>query len=482
MTTATTAESDDAPGAPSLLPKLPSIVWQRRWLLILPLLLLSAAAIAVALLMPPMYESSGTVLIESPQLPSTLVGSPVTDVVDQRIARTRERVLSRTDLIRLIRANNLYAPEQRTMPLSKIVDRMKKDTVLEAVSADLQSAGGARNGAPDTIAITIGFRYSDPVKAQLIAQQYVNRFLELDASTQSAQAVGAANFLNDQANSIQTQIAAVERRINEIKAKNGNVFALSGVSTGDPTADAARLDAEIAQLQGQTLQLSRAPDTSNSAVTAADQALRAAQARYSDSHPDVIAAKAQLAAAQRAAAASGGAANGAKDAQIAANQQQIAALRSARAMLLSQSSASRSALSRAPVLSAQVDQLEKQADALRDQYRGIGDRLQNAQVSARMQTEQKGERLVLADPPIVPDQPYRPNRPVVIVGGVVGGLVLGLGLILLVELMLRPLRGTDDLTHAIGVAPLVVIPDFNHRPNPIIRFIEARRRRKVAPA
>ena len=476
----TAMDEVEAPTAPSLLPKLPSIIWQRRWLLIVPLVLAIGIGLAFAALMPPMYESAGTVLIESPQLPRDLVGSPVTDIVDQRIARTRERVLSRTDLIRLIRANNLYPREQRTMALSKIVDRMKDDTVLQAVSADLNAARGARgDGSPDTIAITIGFRYPEPAKAQLIAQQYVNRFLELDAATQSDQALGAANFLNDQANDLQTQIAAIDRKVNDIKAKNGSAFALGSMATGDPTADAARIDAEIAGLVGQNATLSKTPDA-NSGVAAAEQAVRAAEARYSDSHPDVIAARAQLAAAQRAAGQGGG--FSASRAQIAANQQQIVALRSARATLLSQSSASRSAQSRVPVLTAQVDQLEKQADTLRDQYREIGSKLQNAQVSARMQTEQKGERLVLADPPMVPDRPYKPNRPVIIVAAVAAGLAFGLGLILLIELMLSPLRGTEAVAYAIGEPPLVVIPDFAHRPNPIIRFFEARRRRKVAPA
>jgi uncharacterized protein involved in exopolysaccharide biosynthesis len=468
---------------PSILPLLPTIFWQRRWFVILPLMLAVAVGIAVAVLMPPVYESSGTVLIESPQLPSDLVSSPVTDIIDQRIARTRERVLSRTDLIRLIRANGLYEREQRTMPLSKIVDQMRDATVLQAVSADLQAVRGARGNTPDTIAITIGFRYRDPVKAQLVAQQYVSRFLELDATTQSDQAVGAANFLGDQASSIQSQIAAIERRVNDIKAKNGAVFALQGQMTGDPSADAARIDAEIAGLQVQNGSLLRQANSGDSSagVAAAEQALRAAQARYSDTHPDVIAAKAQLAAAQRASAGAPSSGNDAK-AQIQANQQQIVALRNAKAMMLSQGSAARSAASKAPVLSAQVDQLEKQADTLRDQYREIGNKLQTAQVSARMQTEQKGERLVLADPPVIPDHPARPNRPLIILGSVVGGLVAGLGLALLIELMLRPMRGTEAVTYAVGEAPLVVIPDFSRRTNPIIRFIEQRRRRRNAPA
>ena len=465
--------------APSIIPVLPSIIWQRRWFLIVPLVLTVIGGLAAAILMQPVYESDGTVLIESPQLPADLVSSPVTDIVDQRIARTRERVLSRSDLIRLIRSNDLYPREQRTMALSKIVDKMKQDTVLQAVSADLQGARGARVGAPDTIAITIGFRYGDPVKAQLIAQQYVNRFLELDASTQTDQAVGAANFLNDQANAVQSQIASVESKIGEIKGKHATAFAIGVQATGDPQADAARIDADIAQLENQNAMLLRTTDPSNG-VAAAEQALRAAQARYADTHPDVITAKAQLDAARRDAAQGNGASS--IKAQAAANQQQIAALRNAKTLILSQGSAVRTAQNQAPALTSQVDQLDKQADALRDQYRQIASKLQTAQISARMQTEQKGERLVLADPPVVPDRPSTPNRPLIIVGAIGLGALGGLALIMLVELMLRPLRGTEAVTYAIGEAPLVVIPDFAHKPNPLIRFIESRRRRRVSPA
>ena len=142
----------------------------------------------------------------------------------------------------------------------------------------------------------------------------------------------------------------------------------------------------------------------------------------------------------------------------------------------------RTAQNQAPALTSQVDQLDKQADALRDQYRQIASKLQTAQISARMQTEQKGERLVLADPPVVPDRPSTPNRPLIIVGAIGLGALGGLALIMLVELMLRPLRGTEAVTYAIGEAPLVVIPDFAHKPNPLIRLIESRRRRRVSPA
>ncbi|MDO6416802.1 Wzz/FepE/Etk N-terminal domain-containing protein [Sphingomonas sp. BIUV-7] len=468
---ASIAQQDDEEGGGSgLIQALPVILWERRWWIIIPGILALIAGVAAAYTIPTMYESSGTVLIESQQLPIDIVNSPVTDVIGQRIARARERVLSRQDLIRLIRTNNLYADEQRRRPLSQIVDTMRDATTIDAIGADTGNTGR-------TIALKIGFSYSDPVKAQIVAQQYVNRFLEVDASAQTDQAVGAANFLNQQGGQLQAQIAAIENQITKIKTENGPLLAMQAQSTGNPGADAARIDAEIANLQAENARLSQAPiSVENGTVQAAQIALANAKARYSDTHPDVIAAQNQLDAARRATTA---AAAPSSSPMIGANNVQISSLRAAKGLILSQTSEVRSAQSRGPGLAAEVDALEKRADALRDQYRDIGSKAQSAQLSARMQTEQKGERLTLADPPVVPDAPYKPNRPLLILGALIGGLGLGFGVVLLLELLLRPIRGTEMLRDAAGSAPLVIIPDYSRKANFMIRWLERRNRRRA---
>jgi succinoglycan biosynthesis transport protein ExoP len=464
------AQLEDEEGGAGLIQALPVILWERRWWLIIPAVLGLIAGVGAAYTIPTMYESSATVLIESQQLPLDVVNSPVTDVIGQRIARARERVLSRQDLIRLIRANDLYAEEQKRQPLSAIVDRMRGDTSIEAISADA-------NANNRTIALKIGFSYPDPVKAQIVAQQYVNRFLEVDASSQTDQAVGAANFLNQQGSQLQAQIAAIEGQINKIKSENGSMLALQSASTGNPVADAARIDSDIIQLQtqNQALQQQASGRGDSGAVQAAEAALAAARARFSDTHPDVIAAQNQLEAARRASASPSAGPNP----MIAANNAQINSLRSVKGMILSQSGEVRAAQSRGPAIAAEVDALEKKADALRDQYRDIGSKAQSAQLSARMQTEQKGERLTLADPPVVPDSPYKPNRPILMAGGLVGGIGLGFAVVLLLELLLKPIRGTDMLREAAGSAPIAIIPDYSRKPNLLIRWLEKRNRRRA---
>jgi polysaccharide biosynthesis transport protein len=480
----TDIEQDEQEGG-SFFAALPTILWHRRWLAIIPFVLCSIAGLIAAFVIHPVYESSATVLIESQQLPDdligTLAGPQMNDAIGQRVARARERVLSRMDLIRLIRTYNLYPQQQATQPLSQIVDKMRADTTIAAQSSDIQiGASNKRNLGLNTIAITVAFKYDNPQKAQVVAQQFVERFLEADASTQASQAVDSVNFLTEQARQLQAQIAEIDGQATRIRAENGVILAL-GQSTGSQAADLSRIDAQIAGLQAENSRLAvtttATPD--NSAVASAEAQLRVAQARYSDTHPDVISARAQVEAARRAAAAGPSAPNPAAG-QLVANRAQLSTLERARALLSAQSSTTLSAQSRAPALIAQVEQLGKQADALREQYRGIGARLQAAQIQARMESEQKGERLTLADPPVVPDSPVWPNRPMIILGSIAGGLALGFGLLLLIELILRPIRGTAALKHALGEAPLAIIPDFDRKTGWLVRLLERRTRRKLA--
>jgi uncharacterized protein involved in exopolysaccharide biosynthesis len=482
MATQPEFEADSGGG---IISAIPAMLWQRRWVVIVPVVVATMAGLVAAFLMHPVYESSATVLIESQQVPDDLIGalsgggSQVSDMIGQRIARARERVLSRQDLIRLIRTYSLYQREQRTLPLSKIVDKMRNDTTIAAVDNGITMGPGKNLGLANTIAITVGFQYDDPVKAQLVAQQFVDHFLEADASTQSSQAIDTVNFLTEQANTLQSQIAALEAKATQIKAQNGTVLAMVGM-TGNQTSDLSQIDAQIAGIQAQNskLQFSGSGVQADPAVAQAEAQLRVAQAKFSDTHPDVIAAKAQLDAAKRAAAAQPAGADPVAG-QLAANRAQLASLQNARNMIASNSSSAQAAASRAPALASQIDQIEKAADLLRQQYSGIGIKLQAAQIQSRMETEQKGERLTLSDPPVVPDHPLRPNRPLIIAGSIAAGFGFGLALVLLMELIMRPIRGTAALRNALGEAPLAVIPDFDERPSWIAQMIERRVRRKA---
>jgi polysaccharide biosynthesis transport protein len=452
----TTTIHEEASGG-SLLNHLPTVFWQRRWLIILPFLLLSAAGCVAAYLLPAVYVSSATLLVESQDLPSDVVQMPDTSLIDQRIAKIRAQALSRGDLIELIQQHDLYPEDRRSKPLSTVIEKMRASTAIEAVSANLGQ------DSKNTIAFAVSFSYFEPQPAQLIVQEYVRRFLDLASTESSEQVRSTVDFLAAQANELQRQVVEVEQQITAIKRQNGAMLTGAGYPV---LVNSGSYDAQIAALRRDNAILGRQAQASvkDPGVAAAEAQLAAARATYSDNHPDVRIMEQRLQQARRIAATSGAGRDGdAVASQIEANNAQIAALERARDTDLSQAAAARGAQAQGPVLMERIAQMESRADTLRLQHRQVAEKLLTARTAARAEEEQRGERLALIEAPVVPDRPISPNRPLLVLGGIGAGLLAGLILALAVELVLRPIRGPKEVERLTGAPPLGVIPMFDDK-------------------
>lgn len=434
---------------------LPVILWQRRYYVLVCFVILSVAAAVAAYSLPTTYRSTATLLVQSQDLPQSMVDAPAGGAIEQRIARIREQVLSRGDLIQLIEQNDLYAAERRSKPLSTIIEKMRHDTSVGALSSDIGQQSGSQN---NTIAIAMSFDYPDPVKAQAVLQSFVTKFLSMDTEDVEDQASLTVRFLQDQANKLQGQIADIDGQITALKSKNGAALAATGAP---PLIDTGSFSAQITSLQNENRQLiveSRHPAQRNDALASAEAALAAAQSQYNDSHPDVIAAKERVAQLRRMAQQSGGGEDALQE-QIAANNAAIHQLMDQRDASLARASASLAGQARAPAIEEQAMQLENRSNTLRIQYQQIAENLLKAQNSQRMASEQRAEHLSLVEPANLPDHPFSPNRRLLLAAGAVAGLALGLMLALGLELLNRPVRSPKQIERlglpVIGVVPML---------------------------
>jgi polysaccharide biosynthesis transport protein len=433
---------------------LPLILWQRRYYVLICLVALLVAATIAAFALPTTYRSTATLLVQSQDLPTTLVDAPTNGAIEQRIARIREQVLSRGDLIQLIEQNDLYPRERRSEPLSKIIEKMRRATTVGALASDIGQQSGTQN---NTVAIAMSFDYPDPIKAQAVLQSFVTKFLNMDNADVEDQANLTVRFLEDQANKLQAQISDVEGQLTALKARNGAALASTGAP---PLIDTGSFSAQITSLQNENRQLiseSRRPAQRNDALAQAEAALAAAQAQYNDTHPDVIALKQRVAQLQRSTQSP--ASDNTIQEQIAANNAAIHQLMDQRDATLARANAAMAGSARAPAIEEQAMQLENRANTLRTQYQQISENLLKAQNSARMASEQRAEHLSLVEPANLPDRPYSPNRPLLIGAGAAAGLVLGLLLALGLELLHRPVRSPRQIQDIglpiIGVVPLL---------------------------
>ena len=294
MTELETERTESSPGW--MINHLPIILWQRRYHVLVCFIVALIAGTALAFALPRTYRSTATLLVQAQDLPTSIVDAPASGAVEQRIARIREQVLSRGDLIQLIEQNDLYADERRSKPLSKIIEKMRRSTTVSALAGDIGQQSGSQS---NTVAIAMSFDYPDPAKAQAVLQSFVTKFLNMDSQDVEDQASLTVRFLQDEANKLQSQIANIEGQLTSLKARNGSALAASGAP---PLIDTGSFSAQITSLQNENRQLiaqSRRPNQGNNALAVAEAQLASAEAQYSDRHPDVIAARERVAQLRR---------------------------------------------------------------------------------------------------------------------------------------------------------------------------------------
>ena len=449
--------ADEGASGGSFLQQLPVILWQRRWFIVLPTVIGLFAAIAAVVLIPPSYRSNAIMLVESPQLPNEVIGLDAGNMIDRRIAAIRQQITARPDLIQLIERHGLYASERKNTPLSEILDEMR--SAISLTPAETSTGNGSENR---TIAFELAFEYSRPDQTQAVTQDLMDRVLQLDARGNSEQAANTVQFLSDQAAGLEVKISALQLQIADINAQNGSVLAGGGMIVG---GSGGSYDVQIAALQRdnqlliQQRNLAQTSDQRAPVVAAAELRLAEARAVYAETHPDVILAKQALAEAKRLAKdTSEKLPIQSLDEQIAFNNSQIAALRNAKATEQAQLSSRLAAQAKAPLVQQQLGELQQRLAAVNTQYEQVQNRLLSARAGVRAEDEQMSERLSVVEPPVIPDQPNWPNRPLIAAIGVLGGLGVGMLLALAVELFLRPIRDPAALKGLLGAPPLGIMP------------------------
>jgi uncharacterized protein involved in exopolysaccharide biosynthesis len=117
-------------------------------------------------------------------------------------------------------------------------------------------------------------------------------------------------------------------------------------------------------------------------------------------------------------------------------------------------------LTKAPGVEQEYYALARDLENTQTKYHEVRLKQREAESSQNLETERKGERFTLIEPPLPPEEPVSPNRPVVFLLGLLVSLGLGLGTALVKESMDPRVRRASDVTALIGVAPLAVLPSF----------------------
>ena len=131
-----------------------------------------------------------------------------------------------------------------------------------------------------------------------------------------------------------------------------------------------------------------------------------------------------------------------------------------------------SRLAQAPAVERQYRELARDLDGAQLKYQEMRSKQSEVQVSQNLETEHKGERFTMIEPPLPPEKPISPNRVLILAMGFVLSLGAGIGAAMLRENLDVSVRGVRDLRALLSVPPLAAIPV-------IVTRADSRKRRRA---
>lgn len=451
------------------------VFWRRKLivLVITPLCLILGGAVVMSL--PSVYVSEGVVLIESQEIPSDLIRSTVNSYAQQQIEIIKQRIMTTNQVAEIASKYKLYTDNGRaTLTPSEMVSKFRSSVGVDMVNARVMDDSGRSKSA--SIAFKVSFQDESPVKAQQVASELITLFLKENASARTDMASETANFLRTEANKMQNEVRRLEDKIAQFKSEYGDSlpellqFNLSMVSSleqrlAQGREQRAELTDHISLLNGQLRD-----DISNAdlSLPAKLEKLRSDRVRllerYSVSHPAVIQLDREIQSVEKQINSS------IKDADVESTvvkqvKQQLTALQKDLNRLDSQLEKDEASLSDYQGRVARTHQVQRGfVDMTRDyentlaKYKELRSKQLSAEISENMEAENKAESFSLLDPPRVPREAAKPNRPKLLVMVLAVSLGAGFGFAFLLELIDPRVRGGDQVHSAIGLDPIVAIP------------------------
>ena len=114
-------------------------------------------------------------------------------------------------------------------------------------------------------------------------------------------------------------------------------------------------------------------------------------------------------------------------------------------------------LADAPAVEKAYNELQRDYQVLKRKYGELSSKLMTAKISQGMEQSQRGEKFTITDPPQLPRRPYKPNRIVIALIGLVLAIGAGVGLALFKETIDFSVKSSSELKNITGLPVFSVI-------------------------
>ena len=466
------------------------LMLRRRWALIAILAIVGTGAGFVALrVVPKRYTSQTLVLVQQPSVPSDLVKPVISDNGNQRLAAMQQQILSRSGLEPVIREFGLYSEDVNRVPTDTLVERLQNAITITPIQPMAETRSQNLPG------FTIAVVFRDPRLAQQICAKITSMFLAENVQERQAQGDQTTQFLSGQLDDAKARLDEQDAKLAAFKRRylgalpdeeQTNLNLLAGLTTqleastqalGRAQQDKSFAESVLSQ-QSAVLQPSLDGQTSETLeqhLGVLQAQLVTLQSKYTNDHPDVIKLKNDIGKVKQQidqADQQKKSAGVEKPAKTAAEPAQIQQLRaqifqydqvikertSQQEDIQKQIALYQARVQSSPAVEQEYKELTRDYQTALDFYNDLLKKRDQSAMASDLDRSQQGEQFRVLDPANYPSTPTFPKMPFFVGGGFAGGLALGLGLSLLLEMQDTSLRSERDVELALRLPVLALIP------------------------
>ena len=444
---------------------------------------LIASAVVLAVLMPVaiglpnLYRSSATLIVDQAPAPLNQPAEAESLEVSARLQAIRQEVLTRQNTLAMAEELNLYPELRQAGMFDSVLAMMQRDVNVEPIR------GSRGDGRVTTVSFRVSYTGDDPVKVAATANRLSDFYVRRSGAMRSEQQSRTVDALRREVDAAQRSLEAQEQRLTQFTTQN------AGALPAQMTSISTRYSQLTTQMSENTSEISRLLDrrdgletqiatlaTPTAAADVTDPAIRLAQAKreletligkFKEPSIEVRSKRAEIANLERQVAARGSSGATGPDApsqvatlrgQVADLTKRIEGLQASNRALQADMDKYDAIIERAPVRSAQFERLTSDLAQLRLNYNALTTRYQEALAGGRAQTGQGTHEFQVIDPAVPAEDPSAPNRRILMGLALVAALVLGAGVVLLLDRLDRSFKSVDELRAFTHVPVLGTIP------------------------
>lgn len=513
---------------------------RRKYTGLLTAIVIWALAIIITFALPAIYRSTATILIEQQEIPKDLARSTITSFADQRLNVINQRVMTTSNLFKIIEEFGLYQDLLDKKPREEVLEEIREAITMDIISADVIDP---RSGRPTqaTIAFNISYDHEVPEMTQRVANEITSLFLNENIKQRTKNAQEATEFLRDEADKLAKRMVELDAKLAEFKTGNVekmpdmvsmnlsmidraeqqlqnletrlslledrkayiqaqlleiepssalysedgeiiyspkdrlkmlkvNLSRLRGIYT-DNHPDIIRTNKEIHMLESRH-DISIDDSATYQEIELLEERLLDLKSRYSEDHPDILRASKELESLEQQLLKQQDHAEETDQegrqatnptfiqftAQIEAIDSESEMLKQARERTLQKLEDLEQRVLESPELERKYRTLSRDYATSQSKYIEITAKLNEAKIGESLELGNQSEKFTIIEPPLIPERPIHPNRPLFLVLGLVLALIAGFIAIVIKEALDDAVYDMNSILHTTGMMPIATIP------------------------